>query len=140
MKRKRVWLFAIITSMGLCGCMGGYGYDTSEPNPDYTIKIMRDANGQAIAVPPKCPSWNTSATSPIENQPWPQYGCANARNLAAEVANPNDLLQGRDFGAASGTTTSSAVNRYNEGKTKVLYDPKANAPATSGGGGGGLTQ
>jgi pilus assembly protein CpaD len=118
----------------LCGCTG---YDPDEPKPDYRIKLMRSNDGKrTIAVPPDCPDWNTVSTNPLENQPWPQYGCSTARNLAAQVVRPEDLIDGRDSGSTHGATSALAMGRYIDGKTRPLVDPNAKAPAVSTGGGG----
>lgn len=135
---RRYASFAVILSSAflLCACSG---YDPVEPNPDYSIKLMRSHDGKrTVAVPPDCPSWNTVSSSPLENQPWAQFGCANARNLAAQIVRPDDLIDGRDSGPAKGSTTAGAVNRYNEGKTKSLQDPNSKAPVAAAPGAGAM--
>lgn len=119
--------------------------------PDYRIKLMTRPDGRLEAIPPECPSWRTENNSPWQNDPWPQYGCANARNLAAMVEQPEDLIVGRALDPASGSRAAYSIKRYNEGKTAALIDPNAKAPAqvftgitpggeTGGGGQGGASQ
>lgn len=118
--------------------------------PDYRIRLTEDPDGRLQAVPPECPSWRTESNSFLQNEPWPQYGCANARTLAAMIERPEDLLEGRELGPASGTVTAQSIRRYNEGKTTALIDPNAKAPVQmpqqamtnekGGGGQGGSTQ
>ena len=40
------------------------------------------------------------------------FGCATATNLARMVADPRDLMRGRETGPAEGITGVEAVNRY----------------------------
>src|ERR1700689_3348682 len=77
------------------------------PTPDYTIRVVPASNGQAAqAIPPTCPHWSDNDLNFFDNQPLPQFGCADARNLAMMVDNPEDLLQGRNPGPANGVTTA----------------------------------
>jgi hypothetical protein len=104
------------------------------PAPDYRIRIMTGADGQLVAVPPKCPDWRTSNTGPLQNEPWPQYGCASTRNLAAMVEKPEDLQQGRDMSPALGSKAALSMRHYNMEKTTPLIDPNAKAPVANTGG------
>ncbi|NTU76691.1 MAG: hypothetical protein HGA90_02595 [Alphaproteobacteria bacterium] len=120
-------LALLLASASLSACND---FLTTAPTPDYRIQVMPSPYGKGmIAVPPECPDWRTTYSGSFENQPWPQYGCAQARNLAAQVDNPEDLLQGRDPGPASGEAAATSMARYISGKTEPLSDP--NAP-TSG--------
>jgi len=50
---------------------------------------------QVVAVPPDCPDWSENIGRDPQNMPWPNKGCATQRNLAAMVANPEDLVRPR---------------------------------------------
>lgn len=50
---------------------------------------------QVVAVGPDCPDWSENLARDPQNMPWPNRGCATQRNLAAMVANPEDLLYPR---------------------------------------------
>jgi hypothetical protein len=89
------------------------------PRPDYTIRVMSTPKGD-IALPPPCPSWATATTDPYDNQLLPQYGCANARNLALAVERPSDLVRGRDLGPQRGVTAVGAIRRYDNDQTRGL--------------------
>jgi len=75
-----------------------------------------------VAIPPGCPNWTTATTDPYDNQPLPQFGCANARNLAIMVDRPEDLVRGRDMGDSSGVLTVGAMRRYYNNQTRGLLD------------------
>jgi pilus assembly protein CpaD len=102
------------------------------PHPDYAIRVIPTASG-GVAIPPACPSWSTSVSNPLDNQPVPQFGCATARNLAAMVERPNDLIQGRTMGDARGVTAVGAVRRYDNDQTRGLIIPgtEVNQPAVT---------
>ncbi len=92
------------------------------PRPDYTIKVAQTAQG-SVATPPTCPSWAKDNADPYDNQPEPQFGCSQARNLALEVENPDDLLHGRALADQRGVTAVGAVRRYDNNQTRGLITP-----------------
>lgn len=99
------------------------------PKPDNRIRLMPAANGKGtVAVPPECLNWQSAATAPQDNNPWPQFGCAQARNLAAMVERPEDLETPKPLGPADGVASAISIQNYRVGKTKALIDAKAEAP------------
>ncbi len=103
----------------------------STPNPDYRIKVVQNPSGKGyVALPPECLSWQAYETgSPLENQLRPTYGCAEAKNLAAMVERPEDLIEGKPLGPADPVVSAAAISRYQAGKTTPLIDPNAEAPS-----------
>jgi len=73
-----------------------------------------------IVTPPACPDWSKPVGEDFENTPGANFGCAITSNLGMMVANPGDLLRGRDPGASDGTAVTAAIRRYREGKTREL--------------------
>ena len=119
----------VLAAVLLCGCVDVF---PTSPTPDYTIRLMPASGGKGvIAVPPECPDWRTTNNGPLENTPWPQFGCANTRNLAAMVERPEELVEGSESGPANGTNVAGSMQRYNEGKAAALIDPNARAPVQS---------
>lgn len=90
-------------------------------------------------TPPECPNWTKSPAEDHDNMPSSNFGCANLTNLGYMVADPRDLVHGRQLGPADADAWSLAIQRYREGKTTAL--PALNAAstysATSTGPGGG---
>lgn len=109
--------------LALAGCEDPY-----QPTlrPDYTIHVVSTPKGD-VALPPECPSWATETTDPYDNQPFPQFGCANARNLALSVEQPSDLVRGRDLGPQRSVTAVGAIRRYDNNQTRGLIDTSTNA-------------
>lgn len=116
MKKSR--LFFTVSLLGLlslsaCDFYGG------TPRPDYAIRVTKTAQG-SVATPPACPSWTTETKDPYDNQPDPQFGCANARNLALMSDNPDDLVEGRALADARGVTSVGAIRRFDNDQTRGL--------------------
>ena len=123
---------ALLTLTTLTACESLY---PPTPKPDHTIRVMPTENG-LVAVPPDCLNWSKDTMNPYDNQVLPQFGCANARNLAMMVEKPEDLLKGRDGGKAIGVTTVGAMHRYYNNQTRGLIwtsetDPNSVATTTA---------
>jgi pilus assembly protein CpaD len=75
---------------------------------------------------PNCPNWDRPANPTWNNRSMPNYGCAVNSNMAAMVANPEDLIQGREGSGLGDTLTSSrAIDSYRKAEptgTKGLKD------------------
>lgn len=67
----------------------------------------------AATVPVAPPCAGNSLSSPA-------FGCANADNLRAMIANPADLVQGREMGGSDAIVEAAAVARYRADKVKKL--------------------
>jgi hypothetical protein len=111
-------LILVTSVLGLAGC------GPTTPSPDYAIRVVPSSDGRsAMAIPPDCPRWSDNENNFFDNQPFPQFGCADARNLAAMVERPEDLLHGRELGPASGVLTAGSIVRYNNNQTRGLLSP-----------------
>ncbi len=131
--------FVLVTALSACQ-MASYNH---APRPDYRIKLMPSADGRTmVAVPPKCIDWQETENSENVNQRMPQMGCASARNLAAQIYRPMDLVKPNALGDADATVSAGSISAYRAGKTKALIDPNADAPAsdTTTGAGSALGQ
>jgi pilus assembly protein CpaD len=96
-----------------------------------------------VATPPACSrlAWGTQS-DPHATGGGRSYGCADTTNLAAQVADPGDLLAGRGHGTFEATPATLAVQRYRTDKVTPLVDSGASpiagsataaTPTTSGG-------
>lgn len=60
-----------------------------------------------------CPDWGTKSDTNLNNATASGYGCAINGNLAAMVANPDDLLQGqRDNGKTVVMSSTKAIDSF----------------------------
>ena len=84
--------FSILAaSVALAGCAAG---DRGLVSPHQPIV------GSTGATVPGCPDWTAAQGGEKEGQS-SNYGCATAMNLAAMIADPNDLIHGKSAGAGS---------------------------------------
>ena len=66
---------------------------------------------------PGCPDWSRPAQPEFESSSMSNYGCAVNGNLAAMIANPEDLVHGQDpTGATDASTSGKAIKSYRERK------------------------
>jgi pilus assembly protein CpaD len=62
---------------------------------------------------PGCPNWSRPSSPNYNNELMSNFGCAVNSNLAAMVANPGDLVSGRDTYAGSDARTGTrAIESY----------------------------
>lgn len=62
---------------------------------------------------PNCPNWSRPAAPDFANRSMSNYGCAANSNLAAMIADPEDLVHGREGATVTDTRTATrAVELY----------------------------
>lgn len=62
---------------------------------------------------PGCPNWSVPSQPNFENATMSNHGCGVNSNLAAMVANPEDLVHGRDGGGIGDSDTAAkAIDTY----------------------------
>jgi pilus assembly protein CpaD len=70
---------------------------------------------RATASVPNCPNWRQSKLSGAPISTESNFGCAINSNLAAMIANPNDLVIGREgSGTRDAATASKAIKTYRD--------------------------
>ena len=76
-----------------------------------TVRVVAS---RATASVPNCPNWNEQQIAPTGNTS-ANYGCGVNSNIAAMVADPNDLVRGRQGSVdSSAHTAARAVRVYRE--------------------------
>ena len=75
---------------------------------------------------PACPDWGRKSGLDYANQPHSNFGCATETNLGLMVAEPRDLVRGRDLSAADGVHQAEGVVRYREGEQPELEEERVN--------------
>lgn len=89
--------------------------DTVAPVTEGTIApgTARVVVSRAIASVPGCPDWSTRSDANFNNATSPNYGCATSSNLAAMVANKEDLIRGQSgTGNTVVATNAKAIETY----------------------------
>ena len=69
-----------------------------------------------VAEGPECGRWTTNLAEDYRNLPYPNFGCAQQRNLAAQIANPADLLGPRTMEPADQERRAVVFDKYRQGK------------------------
>lgn len=95
---------------------GQYGMMVSAGAPVTTGMVapgtVRVVVARRRAVVPGCPNWSVPSEPNFDNHNGSNYGCAVDSNLAAMVANPEDLVHGREAGTTDVDTAAKAVMFY----------------------------
>jgi len=74
---------------------------------------VRVVVSRASASVPGCPNWSVPSQPNLQNASMSNFGCAVNSNLAAMVADPVDLVHGREGSGVGDTQTASkAVETY----------------------------
>lgn len=96
---------------------GRYGVLVSEGSP-VTAGYVQPGQARIVitrstATVENCPDWSAKMDANQNNATSPGYGCAINGNLAAMVANPEDLLHGQTgTGETIVTTSTKAIEAY----------------------------
>lgn len=85
--------------------------DTSAGSDRIAITVRR-----AVVMQPDCEADDTF----LGARPEPRFGCITAYNLGQMVANPEDLVEGRELDPADGTKGATSIERYRTDKVKEL--------------------
>lgn len=79
------------------------------PNGSVRVIVSR-----STASVPSCPNWESTSTSNFNSGNHSNYGCATNSNLAAMVADPEDLVRGVDKSSSDPTNGKKAIDAYRE--------------------------
>lgn len=69
---------------------------------------------RASAHVPGCPDWSSQSSININNATSSNYGCATNSNLAAMVADPNDLIKGASNDRSDPAASTRAIKTFRE--------------------------
>ncbi len=72
-----------------------------------------------VAEGPECGNWPTNLARSEYNLNYPNFGCANQANFAAQVSNPADLLGPRQRGPGSGERSHEIWDKYVKGESTI---------------------
>jgi pilus assembly protein CpaD len=109
------------------------GYQPKDPKGPPPL-IVGFSSYQAVG--PQCGHWD-NLTSTGSNKPYANFGCANSANIAAQIANPRDLIAPRAMDPADATRRSVVLDHYRKGEiTSTAKDDQATASTKPPGGGG----
>jgi pilus assembly protein CpaD len=75
--------------------------------------MLRVVISRTVASVPNCPDWSSPSQPNLQNQSMSNFGCAVSGAMAAQIANPEDLIHGQEGrGVADAQTATKPVNLY----------------------------
>ena len=78
---------------------------------------LRVVVSRTRASVPNCPNWSEQSQPNFANHSMSNYGCAVNANLAAMIADPQDLVWGREgSGVSDAATSTRAIQSYRNAK------------------------
>ena len=80
--------------------------------PDGELRLVVE---HAVATVPRCPNWTKPPGNDFDNTMHSDFGCATAIDLAAMVADPRDLAEGRPLAPVIGDVAIWPMERYRTG-------------------------
>ena len=100
------------TRAAVADIAGRYGMLLSDGTPVTSGEIQpgqaRVVITRSRASVPGCPDWSAKSDATLSNGISPGYGCANNGNIAAMIANPEDLIKGQKGSPDTYISTSNA--------------------------------
>jgi pilus assembly protein CpaD len=85
---------------------------TERAVPPGTVRIVISRSSAEV---PACPDWSRPSQPEFQASTTSNYGCANSANLAAMVANPQDLIVGQSGSAIRDTrSVTKAIKTYRD--------------------------
>jgi len=78
-----------------------------------------------------CGQWPDDMLNDTENKHWANFGCASQNNLAAQVANPADLLGPRAPGEIDANKNDAVIKTYEDPKSNPPVGTQAWSPETT---------
>lgn len=106
--------------------MAGYDADAAAGAP------VRIAYSRYQAVIPRCGEQWTNVARSARNEVQPNFGCAITANMAAQVANPADLVRPADLAPADAQRRVYALDKYRKGEvTSSAADDQAKGVVSS---------
>ena len=87
---------------------------------------VRPSYLRCLAEGPNAGRWTTDFAEDPRNVPYPNFGCAQQRNLAAMVENPADLVQPRGETPAYTARRTIALEKYRKGEYPGTIYPNEN--------------
>jgi pilus assembly protein CpaD len=80
---------------------------------------LRIGYARFVAEAPECGDWSTNLAEDPRNVPYPNFGCAQQRNLAVQVSNPADLLGPRTMQPGSTERRDVVWDKFVKGDSTV---------------------
>ena len=121
---------AIVASYGMLVSHDAAPVTAGRP-PSGSVRVVVS---RAVARVDGCPDWSVGNTPTHAGATTSNYGCASMTNLAAMIANPQDLIEGRQSSPASDAMLSvKAIKTYRDAAATGAEPLKAESSKDAGG-------
>ncbi len=90
---------------------------TYQAAPDGGLAPVRMAFNSVKATTEQCGQWPSDILHDSENRNWENFGCATQSNLAAQIANPTDLVAPRIMTPIDAKRRTTVIGNYRDGKS-----------------------
>jgi len=128
------------THDAIAAIVARYGILLSETAPvtqgSDQLSGTRVVVSRSLASVPNCPNWRRASQPEFAASTMSNFGCATNSNLAAMVADPADLVQGREVNGNDPLTISRAIKTYREKDPTGKGDLKTESAGSGGSSGG----
>lgn len=78
-----------------------------------------------------CGDWSKDVADDDSNEPMPNFGCAVQQNIAAQVADPRDLIETPPMSPADATRRAQVLSKYEQGQQTGVQKSKDQSGAVS---------
>ncbi len=106
------------------------GYD---PGAEAPAPIIVGFQAYEAVVQPCGRAWDNLVTSNA-NKPSKNFGCALSGNMAAQIANPRDIVEPRDIDPADAARRTAVLQKYRQGSTSGQDSGASGSSSGSSGG------
>lgn len=90
-------------------------YDATQHDPSAPIRLA--FSGVTADVPHQCGQWPGNIGQTPRNRHHADFGCSSQKNLAAQIANPGDLLGPRASSPIDAIQRGAVIGTYQKGPT-----------------------
>lgn len=106
---------AVVRELARLGLPGAEDVQT-EPAASAPVLVVVD---RYTATVPGCPDWSKPQSADFGNTVDSNFGCASAYDLGQMVADPHDLLRGRDLGPGDAAEQEVGIDKYEQGQVSA---------------------
>ncbi|MDZ7822653.1 MAG: CpaD family pilus assembly lipoprotein [Ahrensia sp.] len=100
-----------VQSGGGSGVITYQSYDASNHGTSAPVRLSYSG---VTASTSECGKWTDDILNTAENQNYNDYGCSTQNNLAAQIANPGDLLGPRQMSPIDAENRAAVIKTYQE--------------------------
>ena len=111
----------------LAGVGRGRIVNSSYDVPGDAVAPVRIAYSAVRSTVAECGTWPEDVLSPStnhDNRPYHNFGCASQKNLAAQIANPTDLLHPREPTSVDPQRRNVVIEDFRENGNGVITAPQ----------------